>query len=450
MMGSPSKEKLTKVLAEMDSLEVRPGVGLGNFELGMHVNEALQYLREYFLPERPTIDIIYSRKFPLSKPILLRAVDVGVQLHFDPVSQRLTMIEVSNFTSIPLRYSHTTFTGPSISAEASAETTFLQLYNLFGPTYPGSFDAEVGLYILNYRGLSLLFPIPETHHTQYSGGNDLPLEIDGNSPQLKKMYIFGGFDLNKPSLPKEDINSQLEIKLLLRRDCTVDGKPTLEEPALVFSNSKQALRIGSSVQDVLSELGSPSSVHFKENDKMKIHALRANENSRVAKPASRSVDAPQGFSNVNNQDKNDSSTRASYAAECFKSSDYFYNFFKIGIDFLFDCKTHTVKKMILHTNFPGHPEFSIYRKCQFKISGECLKARQVESDAGIIDSIGLQEITSESTWNHIEAIMGPAGKPMIHDSGAVTNPFGGTFLYAYDGIVFEIMKNGHVASLTLF
>lgn len=38
--------------------------------------------------------------------------------------------------------------------------------------------------------------------------------------------------------------------------------------------------------------------------------------------------------------------------------DYFYNYFNFGIDILFDIKTHTIKKFILHSNFPCHHQFN--------------------------------------------------------------------------------------------
>jgi hypothetical protein len=40
--------------------------------------------------------------------------------------------------------------------------------------------------------------------------------------------------------------------------------------------------------------------------------------------------------------------------------DYFYNYFKLGLDILFDMRTHVVKKFILHTNFPCHNDFNVY------------------------------------------------------------------------------------------
>jgi len=40
--------------------------------------------------------------------------------------------------------------------------------------------------------------------------------------------------------------------------------------------------------------------------------------------------------------------------------DYFFNYFDLGIDILFDGVTNVVKKFILHTNFPSHYDFNRY------------------------------------------------------------------------------------------
>ena len=37
-------------------------------------------------------------------------------------------------------------------------------------------------------------------------------------------------------------------------------------------------------------------------------------------------------------------------------------------DVLFDAQTHTVKKFVLHTNLPGHFDFTSYSKCNLSIS----------------------------------------------------------------------------------
>jgi hypothetical protein len=40
--------------------------------------------------------------------------------------------------------------------------------------------------------------------------------------------------------------------------------------------------------------------------------------------------------------------------------DYFYNYFHLGFDVLFDGVTHRCKKIVLHGNVPGHFDFQRY------------------------------------------------------------------------------------------
>lgn len=41
-------------------------------------------------------------------------------------------------------------------------------------------------------------------------------------------------------------------------------------------------------------------------------------------------------------------------------NDYFYNYFHLGMDILFDGSTHRCKKIVMHTNVPGHFDFQRY------------------------------------------------------------------------------------------
>ncbi|VDP09333.1 unnamed protein product [Schistosoma margrebowiei] len=77
-------------------------------------------------------------------------------------------------------------------------------------------------------------------------------------------------------------------------------------------------------QDVLSALGSPSRVFYKTEDKMKIHLPQSH---RLVQP---------------------------------RKSDYFFNYFPLGLDILFDAQTHEVMKFVLHTNQPGEYTFNTY------------------------------------------------------------------------------------------
>lgn len=46
--------------------------------------------------------------------------------------------------------------------------------------------------------------------------------------------------------------------------------------------------------------------------------------------------------------------------------------------------------------------------------------------------------------------MGDAGRATIHTRGLGSSPFARTHVHGYPGVAFEVMRNGHVASVTLF
>jgi len=59
-------------------------------------------------------------------------------------------------------------------------------------------------------------------------------------------------------------------------------------------------------------------------------------------------------------------------------------------------------------------------------------------------------LTADSTWEEVQAALGPGGRATIHTGGSASNPFGPTYVYGYRGIVLEVMRDGHIASATLF
>ncbi|GFQ06614.1 upf0183 protein at3g51130 [Phtheirospermum japonicum] len=125
--------------------------------------------------------------------------------------------------------------------------------------------------------------------------------------------------------------------------------------------------------------------------------------------------------------------------------DYFYNYFTRGLDILFDGQTHKIKKFVLHTNYPGHPDFNSYMKCNFVI---------LTSDFGgsLHDNVNTSKcaITPSTKWEQVKEIIGDCGQPAIQTQGYTSNPFGSTFVYGYPNVAFEVMKNGYIATVTLF
>jgi len=54
-------------------------------------------------------------------------------------------------------------------------------------------------------------------------------------------------------------------------------------------------------------------------------------------------------------------------------------------------------------------------------------------------------------WSEIRDVIGvQVEKPVIYNRSSNTNPFGSTYFYGFKGIIFEVMKNEHISSVTLY
>jgi hypothetical protein len=178
---------------------------------------------------------------------------------------------------------------------------------------------------------------------------------------------------------------------------------------LWFTVGGQHIPFGASPQDVWTELGRPCGIHQKQVDQMVIHS--------ASDPRPRTT----------------------------LCGDYFYNYFSRGLDILFDGQTHKIKKFVLHTNFPGHADFNSYMKCNFSIYSADFGGsfhREVNPSKHCI--------TPSTKWEQVKEILGDCGRAAIQTKGSASNPFGPTFVYGYQNVAFEVMKNGYIATVTLF
>ncbi|CAB1313867.1 unnamed protein product [Coregonus sp. 'balchen'] len=221
---------------------------------------------------------------------------------------------------------------------------------------------------------------------------------------VKRMYIYTGNNLQDTKAPVMPLacflgNVYAECVDVLKngagplglrlRLLTAGCGPGVMADAKVRAVERN-IYFGDSCQDVLSALGSPHKVFYKSEDKMKIHS-------------------PSPHKQVPS-----------------KCNDYFFNYFTLGVDILFDSTTHLVKKFVLHTNFPE------------------------AADAQWEDCI----LTTYSKWDQIQELLGhPMEKPVVlHRSSSAnnTNPFGSTFCFGLQRMIFEVMQNNHIASVTLY
>ncbi|CAI5708665.1 unnamed protein product [Peronospora destructor] len=360
------------------------GVGVGPFRLGASIAEALHALK-IRLPVRP-FEISYSAADPYKRDVVVHSAEDGFRLHFDSARQMLKSIEFYDVNRVALKFGRVVIFGGDIAA------TFMSVYNLFGPTFPGHYDAAEQSYVLGYKGGCVKFPIPAEYRNLYLNGTDLPMEFpNGATPAATGLTVFMGGDywsLGLPAPTKKYYFEEIEVDI---------GK---EHTSLVFTGRKQRIRLGWSPQEVISEIGAPVSVFRRA------------------------------------EDPNDGATVAGGLV-----SDYFHNYPHLGLDVLYD-SMHRASKVILKTNALGHPDFGAYNKCNFQLNFQSAEMPTKTSS----------KITPETAWKDIRLVFGRISdlRPIVHDNGLGLHPFGSSLCYSpTPGCIFEVMKNGFIASVTL-
>jgi len=406
----------------MLELEVFPEQSLSSekwdFVLGMHFSQAVAIIQNQVGTIRG-VQVLYSDTTSLETDLVLNLANDGIQLFFDPVCQRLKVIEVYNMKSVKLKYCGIPFN--SLEVVPSIE----QIDHSFGATHPGIYDWERQILAINFPGLSFYFPVDQKYQPSLSKGLGSLQFPTGASPVVSRMLIYLGNNPNEPRappLPACCINNlvHLESMLVLRHDnktkglklnlFTDDGRSRHHDSR---ENFTAVIYFGASCQAVAGALGAPSRIFYKSEDKMKIHNV--------------------------------------YARKATTRSDYFFNYFTLGLDILFDAKTQRAKKFVLHTNFPGHYNFNMYHRCEFELP--ITVPRQPLDSSQLIDLPSTITVQSVTLWDTLGSRIKPRGRPVVlHRSSSTntSNPFGSTFCHAYQDIIFEVMANGHIASVTLY
>lgn len=266
-----------------------------------------------------------------------------------------------------------------------------QIDRCFGATRPGVYDKQRQLFALHFRGLSFYFPVDLQYEPGRSHGLGSLRFPGDSSPVLAKMIIYCGNNCAEAPVPQlplscyrghvycEDChvirNANGTKTLGLRLKLVACSSNILEPTRVQFDRE---ICFGDSAQTVASKLGTPARVFYKAEDKMKIHSR--DYHKRVSS----------------------------------ERSDYFFNYFTMGLDVLFDSVTHRATKMILHTNFPGHYDFNSYHRCPFSLSiGKLPGSGGGGGGGGSINSI-----TSALSNTHISAY---SAAPTLQSGGGNNN-----------------------------
>ncbi|XP_075742700.1 phagosome assembly factor 1 isoform X2 [Rhipicephalus microplus] len=471
----------------MLELDVVPEKSLGNesweLVLGMAFSQVVHILQQQFRIIKG-VQIIYNEQCPLDSDLVILLSEDGIRLSFDSSSQRLKVIEVTDMSKVKLTYCGSTFCSPEVLP------TRQQIDDCFGATHPGEYDASQQMFVLHFRGLSFSFLAdPKCKLDATLGSSPTGQLPNGSSPLVSRMAIYYGNSLadtscfhhdhlcgislcmtmsffcpaqsmlfattssiaasslphlhlttscqpllrfpRPPPLPLCCFGNQsyLEgLEVLREGDTTLGIRLTLLTEAYETSRLSgpiqkkltRSVHFGDSVQDVVWALGSPNKVFYKEEDKMKIHA----------------------------QD--------SHRLLAARASDYFYNYFTLGMDVLFDAQRHVVKKIVLQSNYPGHFNFQQYYRCPFRLRLR-LPPTPEQRRATLVDVASEDDghvVTAFTKWDELqERLVKASERPVVLNrtsSTNTTNPFGSTYCYGYQDIIFEVMRNKHIASVTLY
>jgi hypothetical protein len=272
-----------------------------------------------------------------------------------------------------------------------------------------------------------------------------------------------------------------------------------------WTNSCFWLTLGETTpQELVIELGPPNAIYRKSDQKMIIHQMRSTSGAR-GRPSTQDHGRPEDLTDTDQSSMNtgsdesdddvaiDEKTAGSPSGECF------YNYFYLGFDVLLSTPTApstappgneaapagsengiksrhpdrlVATKLVLHGNIPGSYEFNRHRRCRWDIGY-------------LADADGEPAVTSESDFRQIEDRMSSTwesvlskGKAQSRQRGMVLNRgwgdspgsscefLGGweesgarrtetngdstTTLYGFPGMVFEVLKNGFVNTVTVF
>ncbi|RKP02362.1 hypothetical protein CXG81DRAFT_17957 [Caulochytrium protostelioides] len=439
-------------------IDLAPGQRAGPFVLGQSLVRTLAILRQHPKRYRAPIELKYDPDEPFRHDVIVHLPGPGLCLRYDAATQTLVQIELYRLDRL-----HATLLGRDL-ATARHVPTFVALHQLMGPTYPGTYHAASERYALDHPGIRLVFPVPKAY-APAPGAPALPLTFpDGTTPVLSRVVLMRPATTPRtataapspphhphhPHPPEQRIQTP-PLPPLPPPPPPPPGHDAVDVEALsgeglIIRPAGHRVGFNTPAQAVLAMLGPPEATLVKTDHGVGVHtaAVMAAQAARQATPPRElaglapppapppPAPAPQGL------------TTATYGPD-----DYFWNYFGYGIDLLFDGARHTVKTIVLHTNLPGHGHFGLYHPCPFRF-------RDLTSQATLAD---IAHVFGQPDDSPAAARGGPpdappvarAVQPVLFNRHPPTNPFSqATEFYHFDGMVFEILPNRHIASLTLF
>ena len=120
---------------------------------------------------------------------------------------------------------------------------------------------------------------------------------------------------------------------------------------------------------------------------------------------------------------------------------YFLHWRGRGVDVAFCAEAHAARKFVLHGNVLGHAEFGQRAKCRWALR------RPRRRGGGVVAA-------ADSRWADVQRELGGAARGAVAAPAGwgarPASPFGHTFVQGFEGVAFECLRSGAIASCTLF
>ena len=316
--------------------DIEPKIGLGNFILGMNINQVLTFIKRngyYF----KNCKIITNKE--KNSPIFLHIPSELITLRFNYFTQNLELIEkqiiydpkditnqIESDNDGEYYYKNKLFYMKNKNNEFHI-IKYQNIAQLFGLSkVPKKLNKNKNVF-LEYSGIGFYFSneIIDLEKSEELDISSDPSSIDTNSI-LSKFFIFKEDSLYD-SLSKNNIFETNNI--LIKYDTSKAKSISIKRDD---ESNKSVISIGDNIEDVLRELKNPNYIYY------------CNENNETYNQS---------------QENGDVKYNQTY------NKMFYLNYFNYGFDIMI--LNNKVHRIILHTNQIEDSKFGIYERCNFKL-----------------------------------------------------------------------------------
>ena len=323
-----------KFLNKKMRFEIEPKIGLGDFILGMNVNQVLTLIKRKGYKYNHCQIISGKEK---NTPTFLYIPSESISLRFNYYTQNLELIEKKIITfqsqeQIPSEinktseYYYKSKLFYTLNKEAHYHRiNYENIAKIFGLSrVPKKLNKNNNIY-LEYTGIGFYFTniVLDMEKSEYLNASTENSSVNTDS-LLTKVLIFKEESLYESLNEKTNIFSKRNALITYDTD-----KP--KSIKIKNENNKIVIKIGDHIEDVLRELKHPNYIHYTSSQ----------------------------VENYNSQDNGNALYNQT------PDKIYYLNYFQYGFDIMIS--NNKVNRIIIHTNQVDDSKFGIYDRCNFKL-----------------------------------------------------------------------------------